>query len=112
MTWAPLAGITLVAFGAILRFWSHDELRAVGVRYHHLVFNHTAPPAYTNKGPYRWLWHPCYVGSLLIFSGIGILCLGWGGIAIGFATLPFYEERIRRETMVRELSRERGVDGA
>jgi isoprenylcysteine carboxyl methyltransferase (ICMT) family protein YpbQ len=95
----------------MLRLRAHRALREAGVTDEQFRFLHP-PSCYTRKGPYRWLTHPAYYGSLLIFAGAGMLCLGWGGFVIALASWPFYEDRIHFETSTRKHARERRVDGA
>jgi len=106
-----LVGVALVAAGSLLRLTAHRALREAGVTDEQFFFQ-IPPNRYTDEGPYAWSHHPAYFGSLLIYSGAGMLCLGWGGIVIGFATWPFYEDRIRYENKLRRLAKERGIDGA
>jgi len=104
-------GLYLVCLGATLRFFAHRALRASGLTDDQ--FFHGAPVGrYTREWPYSWMAHPCYVGSLLMLAGIGIIALGWSGAVLIVPAWPFYEERIRWERRMRGDARKAGVDGA
>ncbi len=104
-------GLALVALGAWIRIAAIRELRSAGVS--DAQFFHLAPPgAYTHGGPYAWIDNPCYVGSLLMGAGVGMIFLGWGGCILPLAAWPFYEDRIRLETTIRRAARQQGVRGA
>ncbi|MCH2184414.1 isoprenylcysteine carboxylmethyltransferase family protein, partial [Myxococcota bacterium] len=67
-TWASVAwGVPLVLFGVGVRVW------AVG----HLV----KTSRLTTSGPYAYVRHPLYLGTLLIGFGVAIML---GGVASGF----------------------------
>lgn len=39
---------------------------------------------YSTLGPYRWMPHPMYWGTILLFAGMGGLAAGgWNAIALG-----------------------------
>jgi protein-S-isoprenylcysteine O-methyltransferase Ste14 len=62
------------------------------------------PDRYLTDGVYR-LRHPAYIGALLEIGGAGVLFLGWGGMILAFAALPFYADRIMREEKLRHASK-------
>ncbi|MCP4113811.1 MAG: hypothetical protein GY737_00120 [Desulfobacteraceae bacterium] len=98
----PTALILILA-GILLRIWGIVTLSEAGLTRHQIFIPQT-PPTYTSKGPYRWLKHPLYIGALLWMTGLGILCLGWGGAVLGVPVwVTFYAERIiLEEGMKRE----------
>jgi len=106
-----MLGLLIASIGALLRIAALHHLREADLT-DDQFFHGLPPDRYTAQGPYAWMDHPAYVGSLLIFGGGGILFLGWGGFIIILAAWPFYEDRIRWENRVRRTARERGVDGA
>jgi protein-S-isoprenylcysteine O-methyltransferase Ste14 len=105
------AGLLLIALGAWIRIAAIRELRKVGVS-DSQFFHVRIPKHYTNEGPYTWSDHPCYVGSLLMGAGVGMIFLGWGGVVLPLMAWPFYEDRIRLERAIRQRAREIGVCGA
>jgi len=60
------AGVLVMALGIALRFWAirrlgrHFSVRVAIQPEHRLV----------TDGPYRWLRHPCYTGTLLTVMGV------------------------------------------
>ncbi|GAB2498983.1 phosphatidylethanolamine N-methyltransferase family protein [Pseudoxanthomonas sangjuensis] len=81
---APLfwIGLALMAAGIAFRWWAIRVLAkffTVDVAVH-------ADHKLVQDGPYRWLRHPSYTGSLLTFLGFG-LALG-NGISLLAAVLP------------------------
>jgi protein-S-isoprenylcysteine O-methyltransferase len=94
-TWATLlVGIALAALGNMLRVWAVASLgrffqREVRIQEDHVVWR---------GGPYRWIRHPAYAGTLIAYFGFGLAIGSWIGAAI-FATVVFagYIPRIRVE---------------
>lgn len=81
------------------------HLGRVGVTWH--AFVAVRPPkVLATKGPYRFLRHPCYVGSMLWLAGTGCAALGWGGLVLCMPCWPYFVERIHREN--RMLGRTHG----
>jgi protein-S-isoprenylcysteine O-methyltransferase len=72
------AGLVVILLGLALRWWAILTLRRfftvdVAIRDDHEI---------VAKGPYRWVRHPAYSGSLLSFAGLGV-CLGsWVSLAV------------------------------
>jgi protein-S-isoprenylcysteine O-methyltransferase len=98
LPWMPAAawaGIILGAFGLILRLWAVLMLRDLYTRTllvqerQHLISRH---------GPYRFVRHPGYLGSLLCLNGIG---LASGNTLVAVASIVItgvaYAYRIRVE---------------
>ena len=93
------AGVGLYALGYLLRLWSEKCLNEVGVLD---VEEIVAPRMYTTRGPYRYIRHPIYLSAIMMFGGVGVAFLGWGGIILGLPTLPFFRERVLRENKLCE----------
>ena len=102
-TLVRLAGLWLVMAGLALRRWAINHLIAAGIDTMVLLATASWPRlGYTDSGPYRFLRHPAYVGSGLIFSGAGLLCWGeWAGAGLVFAAWPHYAQRIVLEDDMR-----------
>ena len=62
---AAMAGIALLACGVWLRV---AAIRSLGEDYSHRIRTPKLPPA--SNGPYGWIRHPAYVGTLLIHAGV------------------------------------------
>ncbi len=104
------AGLILFAIGAWLRIWALRRLRRAGLTEDDIAFVRR-PPIYVTGGPYSYVRHPCYIGALLCFAGLGMVGLGWAGFLLALPAVPFYEWRIRQEAWLRK-NLKRSVDGA
>lgn len=98
-------GITMMLLGVALRQWAISLLGrhfAVTVRVlanHHLV----------QSGPYRYIRHPAYAGSLLTLVGLGVVLRSWlAALAILLIFTAAYSYRIRVEEalLAQELGEE------
>jgi protein-S-isoprenylcysteine O-methyltransferase len=88
------AGVVLGAIGVVLRLWAVLTLRE---RYTRTLLTHDQH-AVERNGPYRWVRHPGYLGSLLCLNGVAMA----SGNAIVLvaslaATIAAYAYRIRVE---------------
>jgi protein-S-isoprenylcysteine O-methyltransferase Ste14 len=103
-TWTTLVvGVTIAWLGVLLRVWAVWSLgrffqREVMIQPDHVVWR---------SGPYRWLRHPAYAGSLITFLGYG-LAIGSSVGALVFVAIvaAAYVPRIRVEEA--ELTRALG----
>ena len=86
--------------GVLLRVWAISELKAVGVTMEQF-FIPARPERYTDRGPYRLMKHPAYVGTFLFLSGAGLAALGWGGVTLALPAWPFFALRIYQENQCR-----------
>lgn len=90
-------GMIMIATGACLRYWSIQTLGRhftfeLGIRDQHSL---------VNNGPYRWLMHPAYTGTLLIESGMTLFFAQWViGILLMVSVAAFLYRRIRDEEQV------------
>jgi protein-S-isoprenylcysteine O-methyltransferase Ste14 len=103
-TWATFTlAIVLAWLGIGLRVWAVWSLgrffqREVMIQAGHVVWR---------GGPYRWLRHPAYAGSLLMYFGFGLAFGSWVSAFVVVAILGFaFAQRIRVEEA--ELSRALG----
>jgi protein-S-isoprenylcysteine O-methyltransferase Ste14 len=103
-TWATFAlAIAIAWLGIGLRVWAVWSLgrffqREVMIQAGHVVWR---------GGPYRWLRHPAYAGSLLTYFGFGLAFDSWVSAFVVVAILVFaFAQRIRVEEA--ELSRALG----
>ena len=95
-----MVGIFLIWFGVIFRFWS---IQTLGKYFRTIVLIQRDHDLITT-GPYSYLRHPAYTGSLLTLLGIG-LCLGnWLSSLVVLATIiAGYFWRVRvEEKLLRE----------
>lgn len=94
-----LFGIGLVAMvaGIGVREWSH---RTLG-RFHQAVVTIHDDHVVVTDGPYRFVRHPMYAGSVLTFLGIGLALGTVPAIVVAFGgTLPAMIRRIQVEERV------------
>ena len=83
-----------------LRWWALNELLKSGIS-EESIWEPQRQPVYIESGPYRWLRHPAYLGSMLSLSGFGISALGWGGVVLALPAWPFFALRIYQENELR-----------
>jgi protein-S-isoprenylcysteine O-methyltransferase len=87
-------GVALGVAGLALRLWSVLTLRE---RYTRTLLTADAQTIERN-GPYRWVRHPGYLGSLLCFNGIALASGNYMTLAASLiATSAAYRYRIRVE---------------
>lgn len=72
-----VVGMTLLAGGTALRWWS---FAALGTLFTFSVRTVANQPI-TADGPYRFVRHPGYTGGLMAVSGIGVVYANWIGLA-------------------------------
>ncbi|HEY8773511.1 MAG TPA: isoprenylcysteine carboxylmethyltransferase family protein [Gaiellaceae bacterium] len=94
-TWTTLLlGVAIACLGTILRAWS---ILTLGTFFRRDVMVETGQ-AVVRKGPYRWLRHPSYTGTLVNTFGLALAFGSWVGavLAVTIATLG-HLPRIRVE---------------
>ncbi len=88
------AGVAMGVLGLAIRLWSVLTLRE---RYTKTLLVQTDQVVERN-GPYRWVRHPGYLGSLLVLNGIALASGNWLVLLSSLiATLIAYSYRIRVE---------------
>ncbi len=94
-TWATLLlGVAIACLGTVLRAWS---ILTLGTFFRRDVMVQTGQ-AVIRTGPYRWLRHPSYTGTLVNTFGLALAFGSWVGavLAVTIATLG-HLPRIRVE---------------
>ena len=92
--WLPWAGLGVMAIGIALRCRSIavlGELHTpnVAIRARH---------RFIERGPYRYVRHPSYLGALIAFDGFGLALGDWRSVALFVLLMPLpYLFRIREE---------------
>jgi protein-S-isoprenylcysteine O-methyltransferase Ste14 len=87
-------GVLMMSGGLALRTWAN---RALGGSYTRTLQT-TSEQQIVESGPYRWIRHPGYTGSILLYLGAGLATLNlYGLVAIALSTLTAYAYRIRAE---------------
>ena len=96
-TWLPWIGLGVMASGIALRFRSIAALGEfhtpnVAIRAQHRLIE---------RGPYRYVRHPSYLGALIGFDGFGLALGDWRSFALFLLVMPLpYLFRIREEEAV------------
>lgn len=90
-------GLLLMATGLALRFWAIRVLARFFTVDVHIQQGHEL----IRRGPYRWIRHPSYTGSLMTFLGFG-LALGnrWSLLVVMVPVTLAFLWRIRVEERV------------
>ena len=97
----PATGALLVVGGLGLRAWAMVHLARAGVRGEAFNAIATPPHGYTHHGPYRFVRHPAYIGSMAFLAGLGVLAFGFPGVVLFVPAWPFFYDRIVREEKLR-----------
>jgi|ERR1700682_3235632 len=97
-----VVGLVLILVGMALRFYS---IRVLGISFTCEVSTRPGQQV-IESGPYRWVRHPSYTGSMLTVFGVLLCCLNWAAFAALIVALGGYAYRIRIEE--RALAKELG----
>jgi len=94
--WPAIVGIALMWVGIALRAWSIATLG----RFFKLMIVIQEDHRVINRGPYRYVRHPAYLGIIVYTAGIALVASNWialvvllGGITVLFAVRIQVEER-------------------
>jgi protein-S-isoprenylcysteine O-methyltransferase Ste14 len=92
--WPVIAGLILIWIGFAVRIWSIVTLG----RFFQLTVVVQADHKVVDRGPYRWLRHPSYLGIIVTNTGVGLAEGDWVSVAVMlFGTLAVFLVRIRVE---------------
>ncbi len=95
--WVARSGLLLAVIGTALRFWS---IRTLG-RSFTLTIQVPADRQVIDRGPYRWIRHPGYVGADLAILGLGFTFGNWlSPILFTVPMLFAHAYRVRKEEQV------------
>ena len=93
-TWAGWLGILVMLIGLAFRAWS---MRALGSAYSRTL-RVSGGQDLVDRGPYRLMRHPGYLGSILVWAGSGIALPDWIAIVVIVPMMTgVYVYRIRAE---------------
>ena len=94
MPWAAWLGVVLGMLGLAVRIWAVCTLRE---RYTRTLLTQEGQ-ALERRGPYRWVRHPGYLGSLLCLNGVAMASGNYAVLIASLAvTVAAYAHRIRAE---------------
>jgi len=99
---SAIVGLVVFSAGEALRVWSKVTL---GRYFTYTVMTSSDQPVITN-GPYRFVRHPSYTGTLLIVVGIGALWgnwLGLGALTVLSAVGVAYRISVEEKALLGEL---------
>jgi protein-S-isoprenylcysteine O-methyltransferase Ste14 len=88
------AGVALSVLGLALRGWG---MRVLGQAYTRTLRT-TASQRLVTEGPYRWVRHPGYAGSIAVWVGAALAFHSWlAAVVVALLMLLAYGWRIRAE---------------
>lgn len=91
---AAWAGVALAACGLALRAWG---MRTLGGAYTRTLRT-TSEQGLVTSGPYRWVRHPGYLGSIAVWVGAALAFHSWlAALLVAALMLLAYGWRIRAE---------------
>ncbi len=97
-----LIGCAMILSGQGFRVMCMRELQKVGIKTWMQLAVAATPTRWTTAGPYRYLRHPAYWGSLWMFAGAGMAAFGdVAGLVLFVPALPHYNRRIVLEEVMR-----------
>ena len=99
---SALTGALLFTAGILVRLWAARTFQRQGFTDWERI---GVPKVIVEDGPYRWLRHPMYLGTILMMAGAGIAALGWGGAVLAYAVVPVLRWRVVLETEALALAR-------
>lgn len=95
--WALGAGLALMWLGIAFRLWAIVTLG----RYFQITVTIQDEHSVVERGPYRWLRHPSYLGAIIAMVGVGLAEGSWvslaamsAGSVIAFLVRIHVEERM------------------
>lgn len=95
-------GILIICFGLFLRYWS---IHLLG-KYFSTTIELEDSQKIIQKGPYKWIRHPSYSGTILFCIGYGLAVQNWLSllIAISLPTIALLHRiKIEEETLTKGL---------
>jgi protein-S-isoprenylcysteine O-methyltransferase Ste14 len=94
VTAVGFTGLAIMLFGLSIRLWAARTLGEFYTR----TLRVTENQHIVEKGLYRFVRHPGYLGVILLYAGFGVASVNWiAAIAIGAFALIAYTYRVRRE---------------
>jgi len=100
-------GTALFVVGYAIRVWS---IKTLGKDFSLTLL---MPMRIVTSGPYRWVRHPSYSGTLLMLLGLSILspilAINWLGFMFFLSRICKEEQLLRRHPDFKEFSKTRGI---
>src|SRR5262249_31291571 len=93
-TFTGWSGVIIMVMGLIVRFWANKSLGAFYTRTLLIIEDQGV----VERGPYRVIRHPGYLGVLLMWVGAGLATVNWLVVTIVLSMmLAAYRYRIQSE---------------
>ncbi len=87
-------GLVIAVLGIALRLWANRTLGEFYTR----TLRVAESQSIVQRGPYRLIRHPGYLGSILMWTGVGLATTNWIAVTIAVVVTCFaYHYRIRAE---------------
>ncbi len=103
--WPVIAGLVLMWAGLAFRAWAVFTLG----RFFQLTVIVQEDHRVIERGPYRWLRHPSYLGLIVAFTGMGLAMGDWASAAIlllGTLTAFLIRIEVEERALLQELGSE------
>ena len=103
--WVFYPGIALMFAGVILRQWSIAILGG----FFSVLVSVQEGQTIIRRGPYRFIRHPSYTGTLLTLTGIGLAVQSWGAfltLLVMFGIVYRYRIRVEENALVTQFGDE------
>jgi protein-S-isoprenylcysteine O-methyltransferase Ste14 len=103
--WVFYPGIALMFGGIILRQWSIAILGG----FFSVLVSVQEGQTIIRKGPYRFIRHPSYTGTLLTLTGIGLAVQSWGALLVlllMFGIVYRYRINVEENALVTQFGNE------
>jgi protein-S-isoprenylcysteine O-methyltransferase Ste14 len=103
--WVEWPGLALMLLGIVLRSWS---ILLLG-RFFSVRVEMQAGHQVVTAGPYRYIRHPAYTGSMITLAGMGLALGSWVGallIVVIFRVVYSYRVRVEESFLLSSLGEE------
>lgn len=91
-------GIPLVVLGLLLRLWANGFIGNRKVNWTQKWRGDAKVGQLITAGPYAYVRHPLYLGTLVIVLGVGVIVGHWLLLALAFfALIRIYQSKIKEE---------------
>jgi len=103
--WSFYLGVGFMAAGILIRLWAVSTLRYFFSYTIQIMEGHRV----VESGPYRFVRHPAYTGSLLTILGIGFSLQSWGAVLLMTAIFGVafgYRIRVEERVLAASLGEE------
>jgi protein-S-isoprenylcysteine O-methyltransferase len=103
--WPVLAGLVMIWVGLAFRDWAIFTLG----RFFKVMVVIQPDHRVVDRGPYRWMRHPSYLGLIVALTGLGLAEGDWVSVSIallGILAAALIRIRVEERVMLQELGEE------